>query len=190
MKKKSALWFWLFWALIVILIGGVTYTAVLVMQPTHVKRAASSSSDATFAVNLNREQLNALATSYLKDAGDNFIFSVNQNDVTLAGKVKILGQSVDADMKMVPEATSDGNVVLKTQSISLGHISLPVNVAMGYIKQLYDGPSYVHIQPDQEQITIDLADVSKNKSLRFKATKLDMTQGQFQFLGEIKDAEK
>lgn len=192
MKRKSALWFWLFWLLIVSLVAGGCYSAYLAFSPSKVSLSQpSQSTAATFDINLDRDQVNALASSYLQDSGNgDFTFVANQNNVVLSGKLSILGQSIDAKMAMMPEATSDGNIVLKAQSISLGQISLPVNVAMGYIKQMYNGPSYVQFQPNQEKIIIDLNKATQNQNMRFKATKIDLNQGQFQFVGEVVNGKK
>lgn len=192
MKKKSALWFWLFWLLIVGLVSGGCYSAYLAFSPSKVSLSQpSKNTAATFDINLNRDQVNALASSYLQDSGNgDFTFVANQNNVVLSGKLSILGQNIDAKMAMMPEATSDGNIVLKAQSISLGQISLPVNVAMGYIKQMYNGPSYVQFQPNQEKIIIDLNKATQNQNMRFKATKIDLNQGQFQFVGEVVNGKK
>ncbi|CAK8053846.1 YpmS family protein [Eupransor demetentiae] len=187
MKKHSGLWFYLFWLLILAIFAGGLYTAYLAFAPTQtVANTTQVSDDTSFDINLNREQVNGLAATYLNDTGNgNFHFKVGEENVTASGAISILGQKINAVMTMTPEVTNDGNIVLKTKSISLGKIDLPTKVAMGYVKQMYDGPEYVQIQPDQEQITINMSKVSKNKRMKFKAKQIDLKDNQFKFIGVI-----
>ncbi|MDF7626666.1 YpmS family protein [Leuconostocaceae bacterium ESL0723] len=192
MKKRSGLWFWLFWLLILAIIGGALTTAYLALKPSNPTITTTRfNPDTSFDLTLNRDQINGLAGSYLKDQGNgNLNFVVEPKDVKVTGQVKVLGQNLNSQMILDPETNSDGNIVLKAKSITLGQIDLPVKVAMGYIKAMYDGPSYVIFQPDQEQILIDMSKVGNKQGLSFKSTGIDMDKNQYKFVGEVTDAKK
>ncbi|MBS9338227.1 YpmS family protein [Fructobacillus sp. M2-14] len=191
MKKRRSIWFFLFWLLIIAILAGGAYTAYLVMVPTRTNFVSQpKQSETTVDLSLNRDQLNALAKTYLTEQSNGqFDFKVNDDNVTASGTVKIYGQKLDTKLTMQPKVAEGGNVIMDVQKVELGKLDLPVDVAMGYVKQMYSGPKGVQIQPDQKQIALDLTQLTKKNSWSVRADELNLKDNKFNFTGVMKNAQ-
>ncbi|MBS9335961.1 YpmS family protein [Fructobacillus papyrifericola] len=191
MKKHRSIWFWLFWLLVIAILSAGAYTTYLAMVPTRTAFSTTKNADNTkIDLTLNRDQLNALSKTYLtNESKGKYSLSVNADNVTAQTTVTIFGQKMDAKLTMDPQTTSDGNIVMAVKKVELGKLDLPVNVAMGYIKSMYSGPKGVTIQPDQQQISLDLAKLTKKNGWTLQADELNLKDNRFTFTGVMQNAQ-
>lgn len=190
MKKRRSVWFWFFWLLVLAILAGSAYTAYLALVPTRANYTAVTNNKTTnIDLTLNRDQINALSKTYLTDeTNGKYTVTVTDQDVLAQTTVTIFGQKMDAKLTMDPQTTADGNVAMAVNKVELGKLDLPVNVAMGYIKSMYSGPKGVTIQPDQQQIALDLNQLTKKNGWTVRADQLDVKGNRFTFTGVMQNA--
>lgn len=189
-KKHRSVWFWFFWLLVLAILAAGAYTAYLALMPTRANVSTVSNAQTTkIDLTLNRDQINALAKTYLTDeTNGKYTVTVTDENVQAKTTVTIFGQKMDAKLTMDPQTTADGNVIMVVKKVELGKLDLPVNVAMGYIKSMYSGPKGVTIQPDQQQIFLDLNQLTKKNGWTVRADQLDVKENRFAFTGVMQNA--
>lgn len=189
-KKQKNKWFWLFWILILIIVGLCVGGLTLAMQSNTISTTTKSvnQNDNTFDVVLNKQQINALTKNYTKEieqkSGREFGFVVNDY-ANLYGKINVLGQALNVGMSLTPKVTSDGNILLKPYKITVGELQLPTSIVLGLFSKTYDVPSWMIINPRKNQILIDLSKIKTSTGIMFKAKSINMMDNKFVFEGRI-----
>ena len=141
---------------------------------------------AGFEVSMNRKQLNGVVDQYLnsdKRLNKHLRFEMTNKNMLVLGTYRLLGQNVDFGMKMTPEVTAKGNVLLHANSVAVGKLPLPVKYVMSYVKGAVDLPDWVTIDVHDETILIDLSKVPEVQGMHFKAKTIDPAKGRFVFEG-------
>lgn len=191
-QKKFNAWFWSFWILIIIIVIGAGSAVALSLAPakalpqevTQTKNSASS-----FDVVLNKEQINKLAQHYTKklsrDDNKTVKFSIDDY-ANVYGQVEVLGQSIDVGMALIPTVTHNGNVALKAHAINVGQLQLPTSLVLGLFSRTYKTPDWVNIQPNKNEILLDLDRLKSIDGLNFKAKTIDMKHDNFVFEGQVR----
>ncbi|WP_056941725.1 YpmS family protein [Secundilactobacillus kimchicus] len=180
-------WKWAFITLIAILIlavGFVAVTGTRSANKTLGTTATQKTPASAFDVTLNKQQLNAISAYYLdryqKNSDQQYAFAVD-NDAVLTGQTQLLGITVNYGLSLTPKVLDNGNVALKAKKLAVGSLSMPVSMVLSYVSQHYDLPKWIHLDPSQKTITLDLAHFSTN-GISYRATKIDMSgDGQFNF---------
>lgn len=188
-RRRFNIWFWLFWLVIVILLGGTVYAAKLALTPTIQNQTTKiTPSDANFDISLNKDQINSVADHYLKQynsGAQKYRFAI-EDDAMLYGSVKVFGQPIDFGMALSPSVTADGNVKLKAKSIAVGKLSLPVDLVLGAFSTAYKVPDWVSIDATHGTILLDLQSVNGPSGLSFAAKTIDIPDDKFVFEGGFK----
>ena len=111
----------------------------------------------SFAIHTNKEDLNRIIHSYLeKEKSRTIEYSLKLADegVVLFGKLPIFGNMLNVRMTFEPIAQENGDLILNQKKISIGNISLPVSFLLNIIKETYQFPDWVVIQPNKERIYV------------------------------------
>lgn len=186
--KKINWWKWAFIALVAVLVisVGVVINKATAPAPQPAVTKTVKPSDASVTVELNRNQVNALAANYLnqylKGQKIKYNFVVGSKYATLTGNTKFLGAKVRFAINFIPQRLSSGNVLLKAKGLSVGRLNIPIKFVMGYIAKNYDIPKWVTINPKKKTVLLDLNRYSKDKSVKYSAQEINMDQGVFKFL--------
>lgn len=186
-QKQKSKWFWAFWALVVVLVVSFSFAMIMANKPTKLTDTASKlqSSEATFDVTLNKQQINALAAHYLNEsAPEGYHFRIDDH-IMLYGSLNMLGQKLDMGMTFDPEVTKNGNIILKTKKLAIGRLPLPTKTVLSYVKASYDAPKYVTIQPNKQQIFINMSKLPVVQDMAFRAKVIDIQHDQFVFEGGV-----
>lgn len=187
-KRSINWWKWAFLVLVVVLLvtGGVIWSKVTAPAPQTTVTRPIKPSDTSVAVELNRNQVNALAANYLnrflKGQQVKYHFIVGTKYATLTGDTKFMGIKVRFAINFIPEKTSEGNVLLRAKGLSVGKLNIPLKYVMGYIAKNYNIPKWVTINAKKQTILLDLNRYSKNRSLKYSAQEINMAAGRFKFL--------
>lgn len=188
-KHKSHNWWkWAFIILVLLVVGGTGYIVHQVSAPVDTSTAMRplKTSDSSFEVKLNSEQVNALADNYLtklqQGEKTKYQFLVGKKYATIAGTTKFLGFNMNFALNLIPKRLSDGNVLLNAKGLSVGRLNIPVKYVMGYIQNHYKLPDWVKLNPKKKTILLDLNKYSEHRNLHYAAEKLSLKQGSFKFL--------
>lgn len=192
-KTKHNWWKWAFFvllALILITIGTIWH-AVYVPSTTAqtVETTKPVKSQASFYVELNRKQVNAIVNSYLtqlqKGQSVKYRFVIGKKYGTVTGRAKLLNVPVQFAVNFIPEKLSDGNVMLHARGMEIGRLNLPMKFVLGYIANHYKMPKWVTINANKKTVLLDLNKYSKHKTMHYSADNINMSTGTFRFLISI-----
>lgn len=145
---------------------------------------APSSEYVPFYVQTNKQNVNRLINYYLtKNAASSPVdYQVTLgNAVELDGKIPIFGEELNMKLTFEPEATKNGDLILKQKTISIGRVNLPIQYVLDFIGKTYNFPSGVEIQPNQKQIYIAMQKLKINNGIKVKAEKFDLKQNDIAF---------
>ena len=171
------------------LVALVALVIVLILLPqdrTEVTDTKPQIGQASFTVAVDRKELNALVEQYLNNdpaLKDKFRFEMTKSGMMVYGTYKLLGQNVDFGMKMVPEVTKNGGILLHAKSVAVGQLPLPVKYVMGYLGNMVDLPKWLTIDTSEQTILIDLGKAPKVQGKRVKAVTIDPAKDKFLFRG-------
>lgn len=187
-KKPVNPWKWAFIALVAILLLGIgTMGIKLFSAPKNdTTQTNAPVPAASFNVNLNKKQLNAMAAYYLGQFQDqskqkvDYQFEVH-NDAVLTGQTQMLGLPVHFGLSLTPTVLANGNVQLKAKKLAVGQLNVPVSAVLSYIKAQYNLPKWVELDVHQKTITMNLQRFRTN-GVQYRAEKINMNgAGQFEF---------
>lgn len=191
-QRQTRVWFWAFWTVILLCLLGLGTTYYLATQTIQVQDepAKIAPGDATFDVNLDTKQVNALVAYYLKDThNQDYTFRVG-DEIMLYGQTKFLGDKFRFGLAMTPEVTKNGNVILTAKAMRVGNLPLPISAVMQYVKSSYHAPKFVTINPAKKQIVINMAQLKVAQGMSFRAKIIDLKAGQFVFEGGLENGKK
>lgn len=183
-KKRPNLWKWAFIILLACLVAfGIFFRTRIANTPVpETKNTATQTAAASFDVNLNKKQLNALMAAYLKPYQTNksFTYQLKVNkQVLLIGKVKVLGSDVNYALSLTPQVINAGNIVLTAKHLSVGALSISPKMVLAYIGSNYKLPKWITMSGTK--ITLNLQKIKTTNGVYFKAKKLDIQNNKFVF---------
>lgn len=192
MRKKNH-WKWLFLSLMgingLIVIG----VAILLLGPgtQQTERPAEkidSKSYSEFTINTDKKDLNALINHYIEKEGLNGPVDYNvylQDEVELKGEIQVFSQTLDLYMKLEPKAQKNGDLILEQKSISLGNMKLPVSFVMKFIADTYKLPSWVTIDPKEQEVYVALHEMTLNNGIKVAAKEFDLENDRISFIMKV-----
>ncbi|MYV16646.1 YpmS family protein [Furfurilactobacillus milii] len=159
-------------------------------EPAEVTRPVQQS-NATFQVQLNTKQVNALADYYINNTKDNkyhYRFVINKHAM-LYGTTKFLGVKLTYGLIMDPSVTKSGNVKLHASRMAIGRLQLPVHFVMGFVARHYKFPKGVSANAKTDTVLLDLHKMGPRRSLAIRAETLDVNSGTYIFKAGIPKAQ-
>lgn len=140
--------------------------------------------DVKFQIQTNKADLNRIINHYIEQEGlqSPIEYEVVLNDeVELYGTMKVFTQDIEMKLTFEPEALENGDVILKQKSISIGKIQLPVPYVLKFVRDQYDFPSWVNIQPNDEQVYVELQKMKLKSDIKVKVNKFDLKNNDIRF---------
>lgn len=137
-----------------------------------------------FQIQATKSDLNKIMNHYIEEEGltSPIAYEVLLNDeVELYGTMKVFTQDIEMKLTFEPEALDNGDVILKQKSISIGQIQLPVSYVLKFIRDQYDFPEWVSIQPNDELIYVSLQRMKLKSDVKVRVNKFDLVNDDIQF---------
>lgn len=100
---------------------------------------------------------NRLIESSMKTSKIPVTMKVDQ-DVTLNSTLTVFEMELPITMTFEP-SLEEGNLLLKQKTVEVGMLDIPPNTALKLLKDSVDLPSWMVIQPKEEQIYFNLTDI-------------------------------
>ena len=132
----------------------------------------------------NKIELTRLINSYLKKESKNQPLDYKvllDKDVLLIGTIKAFNKEMDLEMRFVPIATSNGDLLLEQKSISLGQLSIPVSFVLTYIKEKYALPEWVTINPKDQTIYVSLTKMKLGSDVQVRVNTFNLENDDISF---------
>jgi uncharacterized protein YpmS len=184
MNKWKKLFFGLIIVNIIIIIGMI----FLVLLPTNDKDIVLKDTDledyVQFRVQSNKADLNQLINHYIEEQGLNERIQYHvilTDQVELYGTMKVFTQDVELKLTFESEALENGDLILRQKTISIGHLQLPVPVVLRFIRDSYDIPSWISIQPNDEEVYVNLHDLKLKSDTKVRVNTFDIKRDNIAF---------
>ena len=186
--KSINIWKFLFIILLAIIVGTIIFLFIrvnAVREPNLPEMLNEiEQTDATFQVELNKTQTNAIVnnflTNYQKDSSVKFEFIVEMQAL-LTGNFKFLGENLKFYIYFNPTVEDNGDITLKTTSISIGELKLPAPELLTYVSSSYDLPDWVEVRSEESSIVIHLSQFKPAPNMRISADKIDLIDDEILF---------
>jgi uncharacterized protein YpmS len=145
----------------------------------------SNVKNVSFHVKSNKEDLNKLINHYLKkEAADSPIeYRVSlENEVELYGTIPFFSEQLNMKMTFIPEALSNGDMVLKQKAISIGSLNLPVSYVLKFIKENYKLPNGIDILPNNKLVYVHMQQLKLKSDIKIKVERFDLKKNDIAFI--------
>lgn len=187
MKLERNKWKVSFIILIAINVLVILSLLVLILLPndkTIEEEQNQTNSTVPFEVSTNKSDLTKLINFYLEKEGLNgpIHYEINlSNEVELFGYLPVFGNDVEMKLTFEAEPLKNGDIMLKQNSISVGQLPLPVSYVMKFIKNQYQLPSWVEIDPSEETIYMHVTEMRIANGLGIKVDTFDLENDDIKF---------
>jgi uncharacterized protein YpmS len=185
MKNKWKVGF--FVLLGVVLIGLAIIVSMIFMpikDDTLPKNNENPNQEVGFNVNTNKKDLNLIIEHYIEKEGMKGPVDYNvqlKDDVELKGSVPVFTSDIDFKLDFEPKALENGDILLKQKSISVGSLNLPVSYVMKVMRDSYNFPDWVKIQPNDELIYVSLQEMELKSDIKVRAKEFNLKDDKISF---------
>ncbi|WP_299737770.1 YpmS family protein [uncultured Rossellomorea sp.] len=185
MKNKWKVGF--FVLLGVVLIGLAIIVSMIFMpikDDTLPKNNENPNQEVGFNVNTNKKDLNLIIEHYIEKEGMKGPVDYNvqlKDDVELKGSVPVFTSNIDFKLDFEPKALENGDILLKQKSISVGSLNLPVSYVMKVMRDSYNFPDWVKIQPNDELIYVSLQEMELKSDIKVRANEFNLKDDTISF---------
>ncbi|WP_147533680.1 YpmS family protein [Bacillus marasmi] len=191
------IWKSLFLILLSLNILLVTILIIFLTSPAENKPLENTSPDinaVSFLIQGKKKDVNTVINQYLKEQNDGVIdYSIQLDDyVNLFGTFPFLNQNIDMKLVFEPKALENGDLILQERQISIGKLNLPSATVLRIVDSFYKFPEWVTIQPNEEQVYVDLQSLKLKSDVQIVANQFDLKQDQiiFTLLVPVKEQSK
>ncbi|MCA1054543.1 YpmS family protein [Rossellomorea aquimaris] len=184
MKNK---WKVAFFTLLGALILGLVIILSMVFAPIKDEELPDQKvkdNEVGFDIRSNKDDLNLIIKHYIEEEGlkGPVDYDVQlKDDVELHGSVPVFSTNIDVELKFEPKALDNGDILLKQKSISVGSLNLPVSYVMKVIRDSYQFPDWVKIQPNDELIYVSLQEMKLKSDIKVRAKEFDLKEDNIMF---------
>ena len=127
-------------------------------------------------VQTTAKEFEAIAKQYLGDAMKKSpapLELVVDEKIYLYSTLTIFGFDVPIQMDFSP-FVSDGNIILQQDAVHVGKINIQPKKVLELIQDAVDFPSWITVQPNDEQIYVDLSRINIASGSRVRAQEIDL----------------
>ncbi|MFF2794080.1 YpmS family protein [Lysinibacillus xylanilyticus] len=174
-------WKFAFFALAGTVLFAILLVVFLATRPVDGVNFAESSKDESevkgnvLVVQTTTKELESISKKYLKDAGSPLPldFTIG-DDIQLSSTLKVFYTEIQISMNFDPIVDEKGNIILKQTGMNVGLLNIPPETTMKIMRDTVDFPSWITINPNKEEIYIDLSRINIASGSRIKAKELDL----------------
>jgi uncharacterized protein YpmS len=168
----------------IVLIISIAYLIFATPNINETYLTNNKSEEVHFKVTTSKQQLNSLIRQYLTSNKKEQKISyavVLADDITMVGTITAFGKKVSLLMSFEPRVKGNGDLVLEVKSIRLGKLRLPDKTVLKYIKDHYNIPDWVIVQPDKREVYVALNYLELKDNIRLKASTFNLKKDDISF---------
>ena len=176
-KWKAA--FLMLATIVLITIIGFAY---LFFSPTEngnlVNKEGDKVKSSVLRVQTTTEEFEAIAQKYLAEAIEDSPIDVQlevDEQIYLYSKLIIFGVTIPIQMDFDP-TVDDGNIRMKQTKVHIGKLNIPPSTVLKLVKESVNFPSWIIVQPDKEEIYVDLSRLNIANGNRVRAKAINLKQ--------------
>ncbi|WLR50805.1 YpmS family protein [Bacillus tianshenii] len=190
--KTRNKWKLLFISLGVVNLAIITLLIFLLFVPNSPARLPSGNNPegevAEFTISSSKQNLNQIMNNFLEELPKkkNFDYSISlKNDLELRGSIVAFEQKIPMAVTFEPVVQKNGDLVLQQKSIKLGRLQLPNKKVLEYLKDNYELPEWVVINPSEENIYIAITQMETKSNLKVEVKKFNLEKNELVFKVKI-----
>lgn len=129
------------------------------------------------SVESNKDNINELINAYLTEAlqDTKYKYDVYLDDVVhLKGDLPVFSASIPLYIQLEPIVQSNGDIILKQKSISLGLLELPNEKILEYMEKYLPLPEWVEIDAKNEDIYVKVTEIDLENGFVIKVQDFDL----------------
>lgn len=186
MKNKWKIGFFI---LIGLIATAILFMYILISSPAEdsqmepVKNTADSK-DVAFKVATNKRDLNRVINHYIEEEGKNSKIDYQvllTDEVELYGTLPLFSEELELRLTFEPQALENGDLILNQKSISVGQLRLPVSTVLKFVRDSYDLPDAVNIQPEEERVYVSMQRLKLKSDIKVRVNEFDLKKDNIKF---------
>ncbi|SFK40703.1 Uncharacterized protein YpmS [Halobacillus dabanensis] len=177
-----------FWLLALINLGIIIWLAALIFLPSSYTLVnvdqQKESPDAEFTIVSTKENMEQLANEYLSELSTQTVFDYSislERNVTLSGNIRAFDQVIPINVELEPVVQKNGDLVLQQERISLGKLPLPNKKVLEFVKDNYNLPEWVIVNPNEENIYVAVTQMDTASNFNVKVDRFNLNSNQLSF---------
>lgn len=187
MKKNK--WKIGFFILLGLMIAAVLLIWILIASPVEETKLESGTKgankdDVAFNVSTNKRDLNRVINHYLEEEAQNSQFDYQvllTDEVELYGTLPLFSQELELRLTFEPQALKNGDLILNQRSISVGRLNLPVSTVLKFVRDSYDLPDAVNIQPKEERVYVSMQRLKLKSDIKVRVNEFNLNKDNIKF---------
>ena len=127
-------------------------------------------------VQTTAKEFEAITKQYLSNVLDKSPLPVEiemEEQIRLVSTLTIFSVDVPITMNFEP-IVEEGNIVLKQTSVNVGKLNIPPQTVLKLMKDSIEFPSWITVNPNDEEIYVDLSRINIASGSRVRAKEIDL----------------
>lgn len=178
-----------FFILLGIVAAAILLVWILIASPVEESKqepgaSGAGSDDVAFNVSTNKRDLNRVINHYLEEEAKNSQIDYQvllTDEVELYGTLPLFSQELELRLTFEPQALKNGDLILKQRSISVGKLNLPVSTVLKFVRDSYDMPDAVNIQPKEEIVYVSMQRLKLKSDTKVRVNEFDLKKDNIKF---------
>lgn len=178
-----------FFILLGLMAAAILLIWILIASPVEDKKLepgtdGSGADDVAFNVSTNKRDLNRVINHYLEEEAKNSQINYEvllTDEVELYGTLPLFSQELELRLTFEPQALKNGDLVLNQRSISVGKLNLPVSTVLKFVRDSYDMPDAVNIQPKEERVYVSMQRLKLKSDIKVRVNEFDLKKDNIKF---------
>lgn len=177
-----------FFALAILNAGIIIWLLSLIFLPSSYTlvnvNQEKTTSDAEFTIVSTKENLEQLTNEYLQELSTQTLFNYSislEKNVMLTGNIRAFEQEIPIKVELNPVVQKNGDLVLEQESISLGQLPLPNRKVLEFVKDNYEFPEWVVVNPKEETIYVAVTQMDPPKNIEVRVDRFNLNSNQLAF---------
>jgi uncharacterized protein YpmS len=145
---------------------------------------SSDTDDVAFNVSTNKRDLNRVINHYLEEEAKNSQMDYEvllTDEVELYGTLPLFSQELELRLTFEPQSLKNGDLILKQRTISVGRLNLPVSTVLKFVRDSYDLPAAVNIQPKEERVYVSMQRLKLKSDIKVRVNEFDLKNDNIKF---------
>ncbi|MGM9949033.1 MAG: YpmS family protein [Lysinibacillus sp.] len=160
---------------LVLAVAGVIYLAIADVEDVARPEPAVMEGN-VITVQTTAKEFEAIAKQYLGDSLDKSPLPVEievNDQIQLFSTLTIFGVDVPIAMDFNP-TVDEGNIVLEQTAVNVGKLNIPPKTVLKLMQDSIDFPSWITVDPNDEEIFVDLSRINIATGSRVRAKEIDL----------------
>jgi uncharacterized protein YpmS len=178
-----------FFILLGLMAAAILFIWILIASPVEETKLepgtnGSNQDDVAFNVSTNKRDLNRVINHYLEEEAKNSQMDYQvllTNEVELYGTLPLFSQELELKLTFEPQALENGDLILNQRSISVGKLNLPVSTVLKFVRDSYDMPDAVEIQPKEERVYVSMQRLKLKSDIKVRVNEFDLKKNNIKF---------